>query len=214
MISVTMVLWKECSISSKFQEQKHNKRRQAQTFLGWMCSLASSLTLGSLQVKNLFQSLEFRYSLVFPEQTCNNTSIVKSVSRRSVTPKEYNKNKAQHSASTPSSAMHVLYWEPEKFIVRGVRDSRAFSLIKRIFRVSMNKKGASLFFCVFLSTLKMPFDEGKSAHRYRGLSKGGGGVTEARGFHSAVRASERYNVGPQWCLDTRTVTRVRHHPLC
>ena len=25
---------------------------------------------------------------------------------------------------------------------------------------------------------------------------------------------ERYNVCPQWCRDTRTVTRVRHHLLC
>ena len=25
---------------------------------------------------------------------------------------------------------------------------------------------------------------------------------------------ERYNVFPQWCRDTRTVTRVRHHLLC
>ena len=25
---------------------------------------------------------------------------------------------------------------------------------------------------------------------------------------------ERCNVCPQWCRDTRTVTRVRHHPLC
>ena len=25
---------------------------------------------------------------------------------------------------------------------------------------------------------------------------------------------DRYNVCPQWCLDTRTVTRVRHHILC
>ena len=39
-----------------------------------------------------------------------------------------------------------------------------------------------------------------------------GGVTEGGG--GIPHPDERYNVCPQWCCDTRTVTRVRHHLLC
>ena len=45
---------------------------------------------------------------------------------------------------------------------------------------------------------------------HRGLFKGGG-VTEGGGI---PHRRERYNVCPQWCRDTGTVTRVRHHLLC
>ena len=41
--------------------------------------------------------------------------------------------------------------------------------------------------------------------------RGGGGGTEGGGFHTP---GARYNICPQWCRDTRTVTRVRHHPFC
>ena len=55
-------------------------------------------------------------------------------------------------------------------------------------------------------TTKNPFEK---HHQCSGLFKGGG-----NGRGGISHRCERYNVCLQWCRDTRTVTRVRHHLLC